>query len=199
MSAPAPVGALGMLGVEMGLSMPLPLGLGLGDAPPIDLALLSVGVGRMQMQMSMGMGMDLAGSSVGGDSIGGGVGNGGGMSESELGFGFPAQEGFGAAYGAAPPQEAAQMYGMDMAPTLPPQQQCQPQDQHTDEQMLLDQQQQQAMEQARGGSPSPSLRLTQKQQRKLTYTPPIRLEDAPMIQKDTGLWATACKLRVWEM
>ena len=119
------------------------------------------------------------------------------MSESELGFGFPAQEGFGAAYGAAPPQEAAQMYGMDMAPTLPPQQQCQQQDQHTDEQMQLDQQQ--ALEQARGGSPSPSLRLTQKQQRKLTYTPPIRLEDAPMIQKDTGLWATACKLRVWEM
>ncbi len=48
-----------------------------------------------------GMGMDLAGSPVGGD-----VGNGGGMSESELGFGFPAQEGFGAAYGAARrPQE----------------------------------------------------------------------------------------------
>ncbi|KJA20516.1 hypothetical protein HYPSUDRAFT_784530 [Hypholoma sublateritium FD-334 SS-4] len=175
---PAPVGALGMLGVEMGLSMPLPFGLGMGESP----------AGELGLGLQMGMGMDIAGSAM--------VGGGSGVSESELGFGFPAQEGFGAAYGAAPPQE---VYGMDMAPSLPPQQQGQQQqEQHPDEQMQMDQQQQ-GMEQARGGSPTPSLRLTMKQQRKLTYTPPIRLEDAPMIQKDTGLWATACKLRVWEI
>lgn len=187
---PAPVGALGMLGVEMGLSMPLPFGLGLGEAP-------ASGLGLGLSGLPMGLGMDIAGSSM--------VGGGSGVSESELGFGFPAQEGFGAAYGAAPPQEAAQMYGMDMVPSLPQQaqqqQQTSEQQQH-DEQMQMDQQQQQhqqGMDQQRGGSPAPSLRLTLKQQRKLTHTPPIRLEDAPMIQKDTGLWATACKLRVWEM
>lgn len=81
------------------------------------------------------------------------------------------------------------MYGPDAAAPFA----CEPQ------QIQLQDAAGQQQQQQRSPSPAPSMRLTLKQQRKLTYSEPTPLEDPPAILKDTGLWATACKLRIWEM